>query len=138
MAEEIERVNYYQLEYLGAEDFKAEQAYHRDMRRRHNVGHHTWGIVAGLELVEKAKPSGAGYDVFVQPGFAIDGFGREIQKKIQAEAGDAPKRQASVVLPTGDIQPGELVKYRPNSASISALGNGWACGHVAASGSCVR
>jgi hypothetical protein len=78
MAEEIERVNYYQLEYLGAEDFKAEQAYHRDMRRRHNVAHHLWGIVTGLEIVEIAKGSGTGYDVYVQPGFAIDGFGREI------------------------------------------------------------
>ena len=78
MAEEIERLNYYQLQYLGAEDFKAEQAYHRDMRRRHNVAHHRWGIVVGLELIEKAKPNGAGFDVFVQPGFAIDGYGREI------------------------------------------------------------
>jgi hypothetical protein len=79
MAEEIERVHYYQNEYLGAEDFKAEQAYHRDMRRRHNVGHHRWGIVTGLELVQVAKPNGGGaYDVYVYPGLAIDGFGREI------------------------------------------------------------
>lgn len=78
MSEEIERVNYYQLEYLGAEDFKAEQAYHRDMRRRHNVAHHLIGIVTGLEILEVPKPSGTGYDVYVQPGFAIDGFGREI------------------------------------------------------------
>ncbi len=79
MAEEIERVHYYQNEYLGAEDFRAEQAYHRDMRRRHNVGHHRWGIVTGLELVQIAKPNGGGaYDVYIYPGFAIDGFGREI------------------------------------------------------------
>ena len=39
-----------------------------------------------------------------------DGFGREIQKKIQAEAGDAPQRQAHVPLPTGDIRPGDLVR----------------------------
>ena len=78
MAEEIERVNYYQLEYLGADDFKAEQAYHRDMRRRHNVGHHRWGIVVGLELVEEPKDSGTGIDMFVEAGFAVDGFGREI------------------------------------------------------------
>ncbi len=79
MAEEIERVHYYQNEYLGAEDFKAEQAYHRDMRRRHNVGHHRWGIVTGLELVEIAKGNGSGgYDVYVYPGMAVDGFGREI------------------------------------------------------------
>ncbi len=39
-----------------------------------------------------------------------DGFGREIQKKIQAEAGDAPQRQENVRLPFGDIRPGDLLR----------------------------
>lgn len=79
MAEEIERVHYYQNEYLGAEDFQAEQAYHRDMRRRHNLAHHRWGIVTGLELVQLAKPNQSGaFDVYINPGLAVDGFGREI------------------------------------------------------------
>lgn len=39
-----------------------------------------------------------------------DGFGREIQKKIQAEGGDAPKREAPVQLPSRDICPGALVR----------------------------
>ena len=37
-----------------------------------------------------------------------DGFAREIQKKIQAEPGDAPQREPNVVLPTGDAAPGAL------------------------------
>lgn len=75
----IERVRYYQRQFLGAEDFQDEQAYHRDMRRRHNIAHHTWGIVVGLELIEKDKEGDPGAkDVYVQPGMAIDGFGREI------------------------------------------------------------
>jgi hypothetical protein len=73
----VERLRYYQRQYLGALDFEAEQAYHRDMRRRHNVGHHTWGIVTGLELVESEDPAG-GVLVHLLPGLAIDGFGREI------------------------------------------------------------
>jgi hypothetical protein len=75
----IERVHYYQRQFLGAEDFNAEQAYHRDMRRRHNLAQHTWGIVAGLELQaqhQQGDPSAR--DIFIQPGFAVDGFGREI------------------------------------------------------------
>lgn len=44
---DIVRLNYYEGEYLGAVDFEAEQVYHRDMRRRHNVGAHSWGIIAG-------------------------------------------------------------------------------------------
>src|SRR5512147_2795647 len=76
---EIERLHYYQRQYLGALDFEAQQAYHRDMRRRHNVGQHTWGIVVGLELaqVPNFKPDNE-VDVYVQPGMAVDGFGREI------------------------------------------------------------
>ncbi len=37
-----------------------------------------------------------------------DGFGREIQSKIQAEAGDAPQRDAALSTASGDTQPGGL------------------------------
>jgi hypothetical protein len=76
----IERLRYYQRQYLGALDFEDEQAYHRSMRRRHNIGPHTWGIVAGLELDERlpAAGSNAPIEIHVLPGMAIDGFGREI------------------------------------------------------------
>ncbi len=75
----IERLHYYQRQFLGAEDFAAQQAYHRDMRRRHNLGPHTWGIVTGLELIEKDREGDPGAkEVYVQPGMAVDGFGREI------------------------------------------------------------
>ena len=79
---DIKRLNYYEGEYLGALDFAAEQEYHREMRRRHNVGQHTWGIVSGLDLAQ--IPNGQTtdglpqVDVYVQPGMAVDGFGREI------------------------------------------------------------
>src|SRR5262245_3004307 len=78
-ATDIERLHYYQGEYLGALDFEAQQAYHRDMRRRHNIGHHTTGIVVGLELsqIPNGKPQNE-VDIYVQPGMAVDGFGREI------------------------------------------------------------
>ncbi len=80
MAVDIERPRYFQRQVLGALDFEAEQEYHRDLRRRHNVGHHTWGIVVGLELEERAPVQGATgpIEVFVRPGMAVDGFGREI------------------------------------------------------------
>jgi hypothetical protein len=76
---DIERLNYYEGEYLGAVDFEAEQEYHRDMRRRHNLGPHTWGIVTGLEIAQflNGGPNNE-VDVYIQPGMAVDGFGREI------------------------------------------------------------
>jgi hypothetical protein len=70
----IERVQYREFQYLGAADFQAEQDYMRDMRRRHNLAHHTYGIVIGLEPVQ--LPAGAGFAI--SPGMAIDKFGREI------------------------------------------------------------
>jgi hypothetical protein len=68
----IERVNYFDRQFLRVEDFTDEQGYHIAMRRRHNVAQHTWGIVEGLEpaLVEGS--------LYVNPGLAIDGFGREL------------------------------------------------------------
>ena len=68
----IARVRYYSQQFLRSSDFSAEQAYHVAMRRRHNVGHHIWGVVHGLDLVLEEQ------QVFVQPGMAVDGYGREL------------------------------------------------------------
>ncbi|OLB36166.1 MAG: hypothetical protein AUH11_12085 [Acidobacteria bacterium 13_2_20CM_57_17] len=77
--DEILRLHYYERQYLGAADLEDQQAYLRDMRRRHNIGHHTWGIVAGLLLVEEPVAGDpTAVDLFIQPGMAVDGFGREI------------------------------------------------------------
>jgi RHS repeat-associated protein len=52
-----------------------------------------------------------GEQTAIQISFSYsDGFGREIQKKIQREGGDAPKREAPVQLPSGDFCPGPLVR----------------------------
>ncbi len=72
--DDIARPRYYERQYLGTRDFQDEQAYHIEMRRRHNIAHHTWGIASGLEVVQDTTTS-----LWVlQPGFAIDGYGREI------------------------------------------------------------
>lgn len=74
----ISRTHYFEGQFLRTQDFVDEQAYHVAMRRRHNISHHTWGIVSGLELVLEEG------NFFVQPGLAVDGYGRELilpQKK---------------------------------------------------------
>src|SRR5260370_1044288 len=77
--DEILRLHYFERQYLGAADLEDQQTYLRDMRRRHNLGHHTWGIVTGLDLVEvPVAGDPTAVDVYIQPGMAIDGFGREI------------------------------------------------------------
>jgi hypothetical protein len=77
--DEILRLHYYERQYLGAADLEDQQTYHRDMRRRHNLAHHAWGIVTGLDLVPQTDPNDAtAVDIWINPGMAIDGFGREI------------------------------------------------------------
>jgi hypothetical protein len=78
-ADEILRLHYYERQYLGVADLEDQQTYHRDMRRRHNTGQHTWGIVTGFELIPETDPNDASAVlVWINPGMAIDGFGREI------------------------------------------------------------
>jgi hypothetical protein len=75
----VERMNYFQFQHLGAEDLALQQGYHRDQRRRHNLGPHSWGVVQGCEISETPRDGDPGFvDVALSPGLAIDGFGREI------------------------------------------------------------
>ncbi len=58
-----------------------------------------------------------------------DGFGREVETKIQAEPGDAPKRDPeTVTTPSGDIMPGPLViengEPKPGHADHRWVGKG--------------
>jgi len=76
---QIVRPRYFEGQFLGAADLTAAIDYARLEDARHNLGGHTWGIAAGLEIKEQPSPAGGGQvDVFVQPGYAWDGFGRPI------------------------------------------------------------
>jgi hypothetical protein len=68
------RARYREGQVLRAADLAAEQAYLIAMRRRHNIGGHVWGIVRGLELKRPRNKE----EITLQPGMAVDGFGREL------------------------------------------------------------
>src|SRR5262245_41082651 len=73
------RPSFFQGQYLGPEDLTAAVDYERIQLARHSLGAHTWGIAIGLQLIEKPSPEGnKQVDVFLQPGYAWDGFGRAI------------------------------------------------------------
>jgi len=78
MANNIERLNYYEREYLRSFDFVAEQNYHIEMRRRLNLALHLWGIVEGLDVKLGEVVPGADPQYYISPGMAIDAYGREI------------------------------------------------------------
>jgi hypothetical protein len=72
-----ERPAFFEGQYLGAEDLTAIIDYFRSRSAQHNLGHHVWGIVVGLDLVEQTALDGT-LEIYLQPGMAIDGYGRPI------------------------------------------------------------
>lgn len=69
----VKRANYFKHQFLREQDFKEEQLYHVEMRRRHNRLFHSWGIAEGLEVSKKGDR-----ELLVGPGTALDKDGREI------------------------------------------------------------
>src|SRR5206468_2275337 len=111
---DIERLNYYEGEFLGAVDFEAEQEYHRDMRRRHNIGPHTWGIVSGLDVAQFLNGGADNeVDVFIQPGVAVDGNG--------VTPPDVASWTQPTTLPTLPANAGEVVIAFDDSVPFQAL-----------------
>ena len=79
MSNQVERLRYYDGEYLRSHDFTDEQAYHIEMRRRLNHRLHLHGIVYGLEIQqdqESVSPDAIFYSI--AQGMALDQTGREI------------------------------------------------------------
>lgn len=71
MTDPPRRPRYFTGRMLSAEDFEAEQTYHRQMRYLANR-------LCGVGIAEGLDVTLAGRDVEVSPGVAIDPFGREL------------------------------------------------------------
>src|SRR5689334_25171392 len=68
----VKRVNYFDNQFLTADDFNDEQAFHIAMRRMHNSMLHTSGIAKGLSLrTDQTR-------LVVAQGFAVDRAGKEL------------------------------------------------------------
>src|SRR5687768_2676828 len=78
VTERIERPTFTEGAYLGAADLNAAVEHARLHQARHLLGGHTWGIAIGLDLEEREVPSTGGIEIYVEPGYAWDGFGRPI------------------------------------------------------------
>ncbi len=115
--EQDERPSFYQGQYLAPDDLTAAVDYGRIQLGRHILGAHTCGIAIGLQLIEKPSPAGNNQvDVFLEPGYAWDGFGRPIvvlaPYKIPASLFQNITYDASIDDPTksGDSAAGRPVK----------------------------
>jgi hypothetical protein len=77
---ETRRVRYFAGQLLGEADFRDEQDYFRGRLRRQNRLLLGSGVVSGLEVsVAPDSGGGQGQTVVVEPGFAIDPRGEEIE-----------------------------------------------------------
>ncbi len=71
------RPRYFQGRLLTADDLRAEQNYHREKAWLHNRMLHGYGIVSGLDATMEENENG-GAQVVIAPGYALDGYGREL------------------------------------------------------------
>jgi hypothetical protein len=111
------RPQFFEGQYLSAEDLAAIVQYLRGADARHALAGHTHGIVLGLDLVERNAAGAANRrEVILEPGLAWDGFGRTIavaQPTRLAEALFASIPYAPAVdepSATGEPPVGRLVK----------------------------
>jgi predicted flap endonuclease-1-like 5' DNA nuclease len=100
------RVHFFEHQFLRAVDFTAEQAYHLQGLRRHNLAGHRWGIIYGLEVVVDE-----GGNLSVQAGVAVDGYGRTlilpVYRSISPEVFQDQASDTLQVWLLYDRQPGE-------------------------------
>src|SRR5215469_1369855 len=69
----VKRLNYFNHQFLEEQDFRDEQQYHIDMRRRVNRSLHLFGAAEGLNVTRSGN-----LEITVEPGFALDREGREL------------------------------------------------------------
>src|SRR5262245_60938762 len=74
---QLARPQFFEGQYIGADDLQTIVAYARSRHAQHLLAGHSWGIAVGLELIEQPSPDGS-FAVWLQPGYAWDGYGRPI------------------------------------------------------------
>jgi hypothetical protein len=80
---ELKRMNFFKGLFTRAEDWLAEQNYYLEKHKLHNRGFHTPGVVTG-EL-QNLKVTVEDDNLVVKPGYAVDGYGRDLYLPEQIE-----------------------------------------------------
>lgn len=105
---QTDRPRFYEQQYLGSADLSAVVQYERMARARHDLGAHSWGISAGLQLIE--KPTKSGVDLYLQPGYGWDGLGRPLVVLAPFKIPSEPFRNIPFIAGVDDGNPeGHLV-----------------------------
>ena len=105
------RVNYFDGQFLKADDFVAEQEYNIDRQRAHQQLLHTSGIAGGLGVTA----NGGSYEALVDAGVAVDSEGRQIVLSSERVVDLRSYSNQTVLL---------LISYDEEQADTAAVGNG--------------
>jgi hypothetical protein len=74
----FQRINFFKGLFMKTKDWQKEQQYHMEKQRFHNKYLHTPGVVPDCLEGLKVSVSETGGTLFVAPGYAIDGDGRDL------------------------------------------------------------
>src|ERR1700742_2588309 len=79
MATQEQRPQFFEGQYLAADDVNAVVGYGHEQLARHELAAHGWGIAVGLSLAEQPTPGAPKrQNVYLTPGVAQDGYGRTL------------------------------------------------------------
>ena len=92
----LRRVNYFAGRLLSAEDFRAEQEYHREKSRLHNRRLHGSGVANGLTVSVAGGASRPA--ITVKPGVGIDPAGNELEVDAERSVSVGVKARAFLVV----------------------------------------
>lgn len=116
----LRRVNYFAGRLLTAEDFRAEQEYHREKWRLHNRRLHGSGVVSGLTVSLTGGASRPA--IAVKPGVGIDPAGNELELESERSLSVGVKARAFLVLLRYVERPVEPVPALVTSGDADAAG----------------
>jgi hypothetical protein len=92
----LRRVNYFEGRLLSADDFQAEQEYHREKSRLHNRRLHGSGVASGLTVSLAGGTSRPA--IMVKPGVGIDPTGNELELDAERSVSIGVKARAFLVV----------------------------------------
>jgi hypothetical protein len=125
-----DRLHYATGELLGADDFQAEQTYHRRQLARALLHLQGSGVIAGLQVVNHHRPGASGVpdevEIEVRPGLALDHAGRLVEVPREACLRlrrwydfIAARPPSSTELDAGDLRAAWRVTTAPDGAVVA-------------------
>jgi hypothetical protein len=116
----MKRPHYFEGQLLTTQDFQAEQSYFQGKGRQHQRYLHGYGVVCGLRVVPAGveKPRA----VMVEPGLALDSWGREIVVSQAMECDLGARGCRDNLKPSGQSDPLYVVlSYREAPSDIAPV-----------------